>query len=266
MKTFLSQQRTYNTEYRFHNACGDYLFNLQSKYKEASKKEMQSGSFTTLSETRDTAHSREVKKLVSGVWLPQEHPPKYKSHILYQACIYYILGFFVLQKVYKAKFEKEKGKSIYNLMTVPPDVQHAMDVAKNQSNVGHLRCCWASGNPSCISWCFCFPPTPQVSYKKDAKASLHYTTIADRPDIKKATQAAKLISDVIRQHTHQNLTSPIHLQLDADSESVGFGVFSETMGKHHRWMKYNLKGQYKVLQAKDSFCSCLEIIVWPHLF
>lgn len=49
--------------------------------------------------------------------------------------------FFVLQKVYKAKYEKEKGKSIYNLMTVPPDVQHAMDVAKNQSNVGRLHCC-----------------------------------------------------------------------------------------------------------------------------
>lgn len=44
---------------------------------------------------------------------------------------------------------------------------------------------------------------PQVSYKKDAKASLHYTTVADRPDIKKATQAAKLISDVIRQHMHK---------------------------------------------------------------
>lgn len=53
----------------------------------------------------------------------------------------FITVFFVLQKVYKAKYEKEKGKSIYNLMTVPPDVQHAMDVAKNQSNVCHRRCC-----------------------------------------------------------------------------------------------------------------------------
>lgn len=120
----------------------DYPFNLQSKYKEASKKEMQSGSFTTLSETRDTAHSKEIKKLVSGVWLPQEYPPKNKSHILYQACIHYSwFVFFNLQKVYKAKYEKEKGKSIYNQMTVPPDVQHAMDVAKSQSNVGRLRCC-----------------------------------------------------------------------------------------------------------------------------
>lgn len=49
--------------------------------------------------------------------------------------------FFILQKVYKAKYEKERGKSIYNLMTVPPDVQHAMDVAKSQSNVCHSLCC-----------------------------------------------------------------------------------------------------------------------------
>lgn len=39
------------------------------------------------------------------------------------------------QKLYKKKFEKEKGKSNYNQMIAPPDVQHAMDVAKNQSNV-----------------------------------------------------------------------------------------------------------------------------------
>ena len=37
----------------------------------------------------------------------------------------------------------------------------------------------------------------QVAYKKDAKANLHYTSVVDRPDIKKATQAAKLISEVI---------------------------------------------------------------------
>lgn len=41
--------------------------------------------------------------------------------------------------MYKEKFEKEKGKSIYNHMIVPPDVQHAMDVAKNQSNVSHFH-------------------------------------------------------------------------------------------------------------------------------
>lgn len=52
------------------------------------------------------------------------------------------LTFFLsLQKLYKAKFEKEKGKSVYNHMVVPPDVQHAMTVAKNQSSVSHLHSC-----------------------------------------------------------------------------------------------------------------------------
>lgn len=46
-----------------------------------------------------------------------------------------------------------------------------------------------------------FCPTGQVAYKKDAKASLHYTTVVDRPDIKKATQAAKLISQVTMKYT-----------------------------------------------------------------
>lgn len=41
--------------------------------------------------------------------------------------------------MYKDKFEKAKGKSEYNSMTVPPDVQHAMDVAKSQSNVSLFR-------------------------------------------------------------------------------------------------------------------------------
>lgn len=39
------------------------------------------------------------------------------------------------QKLYKEKFEKEKGKSNYNNMATPPDVQHAIEVAKKQSNV-----------------------------------------------------------------------------------------------------------------------------------
>ncbi|KAJ3592429.1 hypothetical protein NHX12_007556, partial [Muraenolepis orangiensis] len=75
----------------------------------------------------------------------------------------------ISRNVYKEKFEKEKGKSKYNNMNVPPEVQHAMDVAKTQSG---------------------------VAYKRDAKDNLHYTTVADRPDIRKATQATKLISDV----------------------------------------------------------------------
>lgn len=106
--------------------------------------------------------------------------------------------------MYKAKYEKERGKSIYNMMTVPPDVQHAMDVAKNQSNVRLPHHCSVPETLSSIGYSFSCPPL-QVSYKKDAKASLHYTTIADRPDIKKATQATKLISDVIQSAHVSNL-------------------------------------------------------------
>lgn len=43
------------------------LLPLQNKYKEASKKQMQSGSFTTLPQTRETAHGKEMSKLVSEV-------------------------------------------------------------------------------------------------------------------------------------------------------------------------------------------------------
>lgn len=39
------------------------------------------------------------------------------------------------QNLYKEKFEKQKGKSEYSNMTVPPDVEHAIGVAKSQSNV-----------------------------------------------------------------------------------------------------------------------------------
>ncbi|XP_007894515.2 nebulin isoform X24 [Callorhinchus milii] len=72
-------------------------------------------------------------------------------------------------KVYKEKFEKERGKSTYSNMVKPPEIIHAMNVAKNQSN---------------------------IQYKKDAKSNLSYSSVADRPDIKKATEATKLISDI----------------------------------------------------------------------
>lgn len=63
-----------------------------------------------------------------------------RSHLIILDC-FCVAGpwhsFLLFQKLYKAKFEKEKGKSEYNQMTAPPDVQHAMDVAKKQSSVSH---------------------------------------------------------------------------------------------------------------------------------
>lgn len=71
--------------------------------------------------------------------------------LLDSGCFFFIFwfGYFIIflartfnsslsQTLYKAKFEKEKGKSEYNNMTVPPDVQHAIDVAKCQSSVSLL--------------------------------------------------------------------------------------------------------------------------------
>lgn len=48
----------------------------------------------------------------------------------------------------------------------------------------------------CVPQINVFFPQIKVAYKKDAKENLHYTTVADRPDIKKATQAAKQASEV----------------------------------------------------------------------
>lgn len=78
-------------------------------------------------------------------------------------------------------------------------------------------------------FCLLFCPTPQVSYKKDAKANLHYTTVADRPDIKKATQAAKLISDVIKQHIKPS--ERLKPQLDSDINMYPITPISESNSK-----------------------------------
>ncbi|CAK6968548.1 LOW QUALITY PROTEIN: nebulin [Scomber scombrus] len=143
------------------------------KYKE--KYEKSKGHYVPILDTPQILHSKAVRSLVS------ESKYKEASKKDMQSGSFTTLretrdtahskeiNKLVSGKIYKAKFEKDKGKSVYNNMITPPDVKHAMEVAKNQSN---------------------------VAYRKDAKASLHYTTVADRPDIKKATQASKLISQV----------------------------------------------------------------------
>ncbi|XP_035859753.1 nebulin isoform X36 [Sander lucioperca] len=145
----------------------------ESKYKEASKKDMQSGSFTTLSETRDTAHSKEINKLISG-------------------------------KLYKAKFEKEKGKSIYNNMVVPPDVQHAMGVAKNQSNVAYKKDAKANlhytsviDRPDIKKATQAAKLISEIGYRDKAREEASRGgSLVHRPDIALATEVSKLNSQV----------------------------------------------------------------------
>uniref|UniRef100_A0A8C1Z4P6 Nebulette n=1 Tax=Cyprinus carpio TaxID=7962 RepID=A0A8C1Z4P6_CYPCA len=72
-------------------------------------------------------------------------------------------------KLYKEKFNSEKGKSNYSQMKDLPDVSHAIQVNKHQSNVAYRR----------------------------GKEELHkFSEVMDRPDIRTATHASKLASDV----------------------------------------------------------------------
>ncbi|XP_054644081.1 nebulin isoform X4 [Dunckerocampus dactyliophorus] len=143
------------------------------KYKE--KYEKAKGHYLPVADTPQILHSKAVRTLASETkykeaskkqmqsgsftTLPETRDTVHSKEI----------NKLVSKNVYKAKFEKEKGKSVYNNMSVPPDVEHAMEVAKKQSN---------------------------LAYKKNAKANLHYTTVVDRPDIKKATHTAKLVSEI----------------------------------------------------------------------
>lgn len=46
-----------------------------------------------------------------------------------------------LQKFYKEKFNREKGKSSFSNMKMLPEVEHATEVNKNQSNVNKPPAC-----------------------------------------------------------------------------------------------------------------------------
>ncbi|XP_030641691.1 nebulin [Chanos chanos] len=145
----------------------------ESKYKEEGKKSLQSGSFTTLPQTRDTAHSKEVSKITSS-------------------------------RLYKEKFEKEKGKSKYNSMIVPPDVQHAMDVAKNQSNVAYkqeakakLHYTPVADRPDIRKATQAARLISDVGYRDKARQEASKGgSLVNRPDITLATEVSKLTSQV----------------------------------------------------------------------
>ncbi|XP_031409899.1 nebulette-like [Meleagris gallopavo] len=72
------------------------------------------------------------------------------------------------QVLYKQKHDAEKGTSDYAHMKEPPDIKHAMEVNKYQSD---------------------------VSYKRDVQDTHRYTEVLNRPDIKMATEITKIISD-----------------------------------------------------------------------
>uniref|UniRef100_A0A3B4VQD2 Nebulette n=1 Tax=Seriola dumerili TaxID=41447 RepID=A0A3B4VQD2_SERDU len=118
------------------------VFVTFTKYKEAGKREVSSSLYSKLPETLDTLRAKEVSQLQSQVLSA---------------------GF------YKEQYNREKGKSSYTNMKTLPEVEHAMEVNKNQSEIG---------------------------YRKGKEELHHYNTVPDRPDIINAANAAKLASDV----------------------------------------------------------------------
>uniref|UniRef100_A0A672T973 Nebulin n=1 Tax=Sinocyclocheilus grahami TaxID=75366 RepID=A0A672T973_SINGR len=145
----------------------------ETRYKEASKKDLQSGGFTTLAETRETAHSKEVAKITSA-------------------------------KLYKQKFEKEKGKSNYNQMIALPDVQHAMEVAKNQSNIAYKQEAKAkltytpvADRPDIRKATQAAKLVSEIGYRDKARQEASRGgTLLGRPDITLATEVSQLTSQV----------------------------------------------------------------------
>ncbi|XP_077644562.1 nebulette isoform X1 [Lonchura striata] len=112
-------------------------FISEAKYKGAAKKDLSNSLYQQMPATIDSVFAKELMQLQSKV-------------------------------LYKQKHDAEKGFSDYARMREPPDVKHAMEVSKHQSD---------------------------VSYKKDVQDTHRYTEVLNRPDIKKATEITKIISD-----------------------------------------------------------------------
>ncbi|XP_048223907.1 nebulette isoform X3 [Perognathus longimembris pacificus] len=113
-------------------------FISETKYKGNIKADLSNSLYKKMPATIDSVFAREVSQLQSEV-------------------------------AYKQKHGAAKGLSDYAHMKEPPEVRHALEVSKHQSN---------------------------ISYRKDVQDAHTYTAEFDRPDIKKATQVSKIISNV----------------------------------------------------------------------
>ncbi|XP_045390460.1 nebulette isoform X4 [Lemur catta] len=112
-------------------------FISEAKYKGTIKADLSNSLYKRMPATIDSVFAREVTQLQSEV-------------------------------AYKQKHDATKGFSDYAHMKEPPEVKHAMEVNKHQSN---------------------------ISYRKDVQDTHTYNAELDRPDIKMATQISKIISN-----------------------------------------------------------------------
>uniref|UniRef100_A0ABI7Y6K4 SH3 domain-containing protein n=1 Tax=Felis catus TaxID=9685 RepID=A0ABI7Y6K4_FELCA len=112
-------------------------FISEAKYKGAIKKNLSNSLYRQMPATIDSVFAREVTQLQSEV-------------------------------AYKQKHDAARGLSDYAHMKEPPEIKHAMEVNKHQSN---------------------------ISYRKDVQDTHTYSADLNRPDIKMATQISKIISN-----------------------------------------------------------------------
>ncbi|XP_030177139.1 nebulette isoform X7 [Lynx canadensis] len=112
-------------------------FISEAKYKGAIKKNLSNSLYRQMPATIDSVFAREVTQLQSEV-------------------------------AYKQKHDAARGLSDYAHMKEPPEIKHAMEVNKHQSN---------------------------ISYRKDVQGTHTYSADLNRPDIKMATQISKIISN-----------------------------------------------------------------------
>ncbi|KAI5931091.1 Nebulette [Manis javanica] len=112
-------------------------FISEAKYKGTIKADLSNSLYKQMPATIDSVFAREVTQLQSEV-------------------------------AYKQKHDGAKGFSDYAHMKEPPEIKHAMEVNKHQSN---------------------------ISYRKDVQDTHMYSAELNRPDIKMATQISKIISN-----------------------------------------------------------------------
>uniref|UniRef100_A0A8C7LQP9 Nebulin n=1 Tax=Oncorhynchus mykiss TaxID=8022 RepID=A0A8C7LQP9_ONCMY len=141
---------------------------------------------------------------------------------------------FCPQKQYKKKFEKEKGKSKYNNMSVPPDVQHAMDVAKNQSNVNIQQF-------MLVQYKAKFDKEKGLRPKYDMKESVVYKTQKD---------AHKLASEVKYKGDLKKLHKPVTDM--AESLSMQHNLSTSKLSSDYQYKKKHEDSKGHYLMIADS--------------
>ncbi|KAB1254088.1 Nebulette [Camelus dromedarius] len=155
-------------------------FISEAKYKGTIKADLSNSLYKQMPATIDSVFAREVTQLQSEI-------------------------------AYRQKHDAAKGISDYAHMKEPPEVRHATEVTKHQSNVRE---------PFLMIFCKIV-----IFYRKDVQDTHTYKAGLDRPDIKMATQNSKIISSVI---------SLSYLILFLQETKHGFGIWMVNLAEYKK--------------------------------